>query len=241
MSIALVTFAGSSIHKEYQKEFHTLYRDFLNAGHEDYDKEWLVYTKFYQENQQLFKYEKYCGYFLWKPYIISLALNYYDYVIYCDSNVRFTDLNKFRKILLDKVNSNKPLFIKHANFINAHWTKRDTFYYMNRDSDMYWNSHQVWTPVLGFSKNEIPLLNDYLEYCRDPRLVTELPNECGLPNLPGFREHRWEQSVLSNLVVDYDYEYLWDTDTIHYITKIYSPELMKMKEEVNKNPLKERI
>jgi len=60
---------------------------------------------------------------------------------------------------------------------------------MNKDSEKYWNANQIWTPVMGFSKNESNLVNDYLEYCKDPRIVTELPNECGLSNLDGFREH----------------------------------------------------
>jgi hypothetical protein len=40
-----------------------------------------------------------------------------------------------------------------------------------------------------------------MRYCRDPRVVSDQPNRCGLPNLPGFIAHRHDQSILTNLVV----------------------------------------
>src|SRR5205823_2371810 len=36
---------------------------------------------------------------------------------------------------------------------------------------------------------------------RDRRCITDDMNECGLPNLPRFREHRHDQSILTNLCV----------------------------------------
>jgi hypothetical protein len=39
----------------------------------------------------------------------------------------------------------------------------------------------------------------WLESCLDRRVLTDDPNTCGLPNLPGFVDHRHDQSVLSIL------------------------------------------
>jgi hypothetical protein len=39
----------------------------------------------------------------------------------------------------------------------------------------------------------------WLDYCADPRGLTDHPNELGPPDLPGFIEHRHDQSVLSVL------------------------------------------
>ncbi len=41
------------------------------------------------------------------------------------------------------------------------------------------------------------LVAEWLESCRDRRVLTDEPNTCGLPNLPGFVDHRHDQSVLS--------------------------------------------
>jgi hypothetical protein len=39
----------------------------------------------------------------------------------------------------------------------------------------------------------------WLDACTDARVLTDAPNTCGQPNLPGFVEHRHDQSVLSVL------------------------------------------
>jgi hypothetical protein len=93
---------------------------------------------------------------------------------------------------------------------------------------------------MGFENNleNKYLLSEYLSYCRDERVLTELPNQCGLENLDGFREHRWEQSIMSLLVEKHKIPtYYWDYEMIHYVDKYYDEDLLKLKADVNSNPL----
>ena len=239
----VITFSGSPVHRDYQKEFHRLYGH-LFGKHIEYTYDWLKTTDFFYNNSQVFKYDKYAGYFLWKPYIINKTLreNPDMEVLYCDSNLRFTNWSSFENVYLTLMDLQGAFFVKHDNFVNRDWTKRDTFIMMRCDEEKYWNAHQVWTPLMGFShtKNIQTLLNDYMTACRVPEVVTEIPNVYG-ENLPGFREHRWEQSVMSILVEKYGYNGIPDSQMMKWITKEYSPELIKMKEEINANPLSEHF
>ena len=40
---------------------------------------------------------------------------------------------------------------------------------------------------------------EWLEFAQDPRMLTDAPNECGLPDYPEFQEHRHDQSIFSLL------------------------------------------
>lgn len=239
----VITYSNTQIHREYQKEFHKLYhRSF--ARHIDFTEEDIKASSFWSENPQMFQYKKYGGYFLWKSFIIMKTLELYpeNSVLYCDSNLRFTHWKAFENSFSSQISSQGTFFVRHENFINRHWTKRDCFILMDADSDRYHNANQVWTPLMGFdnSKRTKELIQDYMHYCRNPQIVSEEPNLNG-ENLDGFVEHRWEQSVMSILVEKYGYRGIPDTQLMNWVTKHYSPELMKMKEEINANPLAKSV
>jgi hypothetical protein len=241
--VCVVTFSGSEIHKKYQEDFHRQYSNNFER-HKSYTYDWLKTTDFYWNNQQIFQYEKYAGYFLWKPFIIRQAMkdNPGYNILYCDSNLRFTNFPAFENVFTTLMDNQGAFFVKHDNFINRDWTKRDCFFMMDADSERYHNARQVWSPLMGFddSSNRKLLIQEYLFYCKNPQIVTEEPNVSG-ENLPGFREHRWEQSVMSILVEKYGYNGIPDSQIMKWVTKEYSPELMKMKELVNANPLSKDI
>lgn len=239
----VITFANTEIHKEYQKEFHDLYGSEFEKII-DYNELFIKATGFYKENMQMFQYDKYFGYFLWKPFLIDYTFQTMpqQYVLYCDSNLRFTNFRAFEADFKQQMARQGMYLVKHQNFTNKDWTKRDAFILMQSDNERYWNAHQFWTPLLGFSRATIPqtLLYDYLAYCKIPQIVTELPNEFG-ENLPGFREHRWEQSVLSILVEKYGLTGTPDTEVIRWVTKLYSDELLRFKDKINAQPLSKSV
>lgn len=227
-------------HDRFQKEFERLYRDKFSHYHA-FTRGWIEQTDFFKENQQVFQYEKYAGFFLWKPYCIYTTLldTSDSNILYCDSNLRFNNFNKFEQLYKDTILRDGVFFIKHRNHINKDWTKRDTFILMDADSSEYWNANQVWSVVLGFDKSikSVNILEDYLHFCKNENIVTELPNKYG-ENLEGFREHRWEQSVISILAQRYKVDGIWDTDVLDIIYKVYDIELTKYKENINKDSLK---
>ena len=86
---------------------------------------------------------------------------------------------------------------------NAKWTKRDCFVYMDCDNERFWQHPQIQATYSVWKKTRATtdFVATWLRYCGDPRIITDAPNTCGLNNRPGFVEHRWDQSVLTNLVI----------------------------------------
>lgn len=72
---------------------------------------------------------------------------------------------------------------------------------MSCDNKTYWYGVQCDAAFGLFRKSDFTLdfLNLWLTNCKDERILMDIANTCGRPNLPGFIEHRWDQSVLSLL------------------------------------------
>lgn len=232
--VTVITFAGTEIHKIIQKQFVENWGSYF-GNCISYDLDWLKNQEFFHNSQHLFKYEKYCGYFLWKPWIIfdTLLKTNTEYVLYCDSNLIFKDIAGFERIFYPMMDENNIFLIKHVPWINKDWTKRDTFVYMDADKPRFWNAHQIWSVCMAFGKRYVTahILEDYLRFCRDERLVTDNPNTCGLPNLDGFREHRWEQSVMSILAEEYRIPTVSDIEMFQYVDKFYPKDLLEYKKK----------
>ena len=149
------------------------------------------------------------GYWSWKPFIILKALqeNPHDIIVYWD--VGQNNGNTFKRFPQRLI----TWCLTHGGMLagvsipgygrNARWTHRDCFFYMECDSEIYWNSPQVQaTFSIWHGKNCLPFLEKWIEFCNDPRVCTLCSNyECGLPNFPDFVEHRCDQSVLTNLCI----------------------------------------
>lgn len=224
----VITFSGTDTHKELQEEFDSLYKDYFYK-HLAYTGNWLKQTDFYKENQKLFRYEKYFGYFLWKPFIISKTLEEYpEYnILYCDSNLRFSHIREFENVYDRYMETEGIFLIKHKPHINKDWTKRDVFVYLDMDNEKYWNAHQIWHIISGWTTRSKLFLDMYFRICKIPYIVNDEPSIA--ENLPGFREHRWEQSVLSLLAEKHNVNGPWDLDMFKYISKIYPDKLREFK------------
>jgi protein O-GlcNAc transferase len=166
----------------------------------------LQETRFYDQNRNLLDRPRGSGYWLWKPYIILEALrsaHENDVVVYWD-------VGKFRPNQFTR--SVTPLIRwcqMHGGLLpgvpilpQCRWTKRDCFHYMGCDTDRFWKVSQIqatfsfWSGRVAFE-----FVSEWLHWCTHRRCLTDDPNECGLPNLPGFKEHRHDQSILTNLCV----------------------------------------
>jgi hypothetical protein len=158
------------------------------------------------EHQHILKHTKGYGYCLWKPYIILEHLKNLEsdeILLYLDS----TDLPhpKFLDIL-DIHFSNSDILLINRNYKHDEWTRRDTFVLMNCDSPEYHNKIQLEAGVIALKKTQfnIDLINEWFGYCKDEQILTEKNQICGLPNYPNFREHRYDQSILTNLQIKYE-------------------------------------
>ena len=72
---------------------------------------------------------------------------------------------------------------------------------MDMDVPPYPDMTHILASFFVCRKNSFTLafFEEWLRYAQDPRILTEAPNTCGLPNYPEFFEHRFDQSILSLL------------------------------------------
>ena len=172
-----------------------------------YSKEWLTTTDFYKENKKILDYERLCGYALWKPYVILETLkkaDYGDIVVYMDCG----DVpvhKEINDVIKKYMFYNDQYFITTVNQ-NREYTKRDCFVLMNCDSEYYWNSLQMEDGFLSFKKTDfnIELVEEWMKYCSDERIITDMPNTCGLENFSEFKDHRHDQSIISLLQLKHE-------------------------------------
>jgi hypothetical protein len=151
------------------------------------------------------------GYWFWKPHIICDTLERVaegDVVVYSDAG-RFEDryaIDRSVAPLIQFAEQHEGLFpgVLVSNFgPNAWWTRRDCFVLMGCDDVRFWEHPQVQATFSLWIKCEraLSFVREWRTYCSDIRVVGDGPNTCGLANLPGFIDHRHDQSVLTNLVV----------------------------------------
>ena len=156
---------------------------------------------FYEQHAETLREPRGCGFWLWKPFIVRSLLDKVDpgdVVLYLDSAI--TPVRSLRP-LLDVCVGNGGFFTTWQRHRNATWTKRDTFVLTDTDSPAYYYSLHSNAAYMMFQRSHrtIEFVDQWLDFCSDPRILTDSPNSCGLPNLPDFIDHRHDQSVLSLL------------------------------------------
>ena len=182
---------------------------FASTSHKPQQKRWSdscqgIKTALFSENSLTVEEKK--GYFgergygfwFWKPLIIKKALETYPEILYTD--VDYTILNP-TDALLDETG----LTLFTYPFQNRIWTKRDCFYYMNCDEERYWNTQHLEAGISVWKRNDftLSLLDEWIHYCADKRILSDDANVSGLSNLPEFKDHRHDQSILTNLKEKY--------------------------------------
>ena len=212
MKVILISYANKPFYKSQQE----LKKSALKYGVDeviDYNDLWLKkQTEFYKKNQHILCQKRGNGFWLWKPFIILDALkkmNEDDVLIHVDAGATFinsviplTDLTQQNEIIVFYNNGHK----------NKTWTKRDCFYLMNSDSEKYYNGDQILAGYIVCKKTPFvnELLEEWLKYAQDEKILTDIPNKCELPNLNGFIDHRHDQSILSILSIKYNLELFRD-------------------------------
>ena len=184
-------------------------------------------SEFREKYKDVLSFKRGYGYWLWKPYLILKTLmesNEEDIILYIDS----TDLPtpKLFEFVYNHFEKNDILLFKQ-HYLHDEWTKRDCFILMDCDDEKYHNQVQLEAGIVGIKKTEfnINLMKEWLKYCSDRFVVTDLPSLCGFPNMKGFKEHRHDQSILTNLSIKYDIpSYQFDSNYVSY----NSPKLQRL-------------
>lgn len=194
-----------------------------------YDDKWLMGRDLYRspEFQWLLNHKgvgnpnggRGFGWMSWKPFIIQRALSSLsdgDMVLYLDADTfPVADFS----VLFDECEriGGHMAFMATAKtepLCNRQWCKRDCFIAMGCDSEKYWHGPHFVARFMVFQKGA-PGVADFLEmwqrFSLDQRCQTFQPSVLG-PELPGpygdgpsagFREHRCEQSVYTNLCIGF--------------------------------------
>lgn len=164
----------------------------------EYDNEWLKNSKYWETDAiRVFKEPSFGWAF--KSICIYDALNRVedgDVILYIDSN----------DILINDPQPIIDFAIRYGIYSHDHtptyysngdWTQRDMFIRMGCDEERYWNAPQIQVNIMAFCKNDFVMnfVGEWVKYSTD--YETMIQNI--YPNLPGFKEHRHEQSVFSIL------------------------------------------
>jgi len=172
--------------------------------------EQLNQTDFYQQHRAFLSRPYHLSGFAFKPYITLQLLEKIDYgdiVIYYDSgnggHVIDCSLNPLIRLCL----ANKGTVFHQWGEKNFKWTKRDCFVLMGCDHQRFHEAVALQATWFVIEKTEFALrfVREWLAFNLDERIASyENHSACGLPDLPGFVQHRGDQSIFTNLAVKYD-------------------------------------
>lgn len=201
--IKVLTFAkGNFVVSQSHLKNHLNSIDILNQKHmTDSD----LPESFLTEYKDILSFKKGYGYCIWKPFIILNELNSIqndEILLYIDS----TDLPK--KPFFEEVIKNfneRDYFFVNRGYNHGQWTKRDTFVLMDCDKPEYFNHVQLEAGIVGLRPTDFnkKLVKEWFDFAKNKNILTEIPNTCGLPNINNFIEHRYDQSILTNLFIKY--------------------------------------
>lgn len=147
------------------------------------------------------------GWFSWKPYVITDALSRCsdgDVVLYIDADTHpIADFSVLYRICRD--DGGQMAFMATAEtgpLRNGDWNKRDCMIQMGMDEPRWLDAGTAVARFMLFQKGApgiAEFLAEWQEWCLDPICQTFEPSVLA-PEHPGFREHRTEQAIYTNLV-----------------------------------------
>lgn len=166
-------------------------------------------SDFLQANSYTFSQQRGAGFWIWKPYLILKTMEKMgedDWLMYTDSGMHFVR-NPWEWILpMEKEIGDKGIVTFGCCGKNKQFCKRDTFTLMELDNSDYTDADMRMASVFVCKKTpfSVAFVNEWLKYCCDPRVLTDLPNTQKLPNYPEFKDHRHDQSIMSLLCIKHD-------------------------------------
>ncbi|GJE52932.1 hypothetical protein GOFOIKOB_6007 [Methylobacterium tardum] len=182
---------------------------------ESWSPDRLRETPFYRAHREILDRSRGAGNWAWKPYIIAEALmgrRDGDFIVFTDTGMQAVGddpLPPVAPLLTWLAGSGRRVAVGvlHGRPQRV-WTKRDCFVLMDCDAERYWEADQIQATWIAFMVSPATrhLVAEWLRYAEDPRVVTDSPNQMGLPDLDGFVDHRFDQSILSNLIYKLDLE-----------------------------------
>jgi hypothetical protein len=167
-------------------------------------------SDYYNQNRSILDEACGAGYWAWKPFFVLQALDHLaegDILFYCDAGSMFVD-SPAPLIRLCEGHPQGMIFFDAQPLTNRQFTKRDCFVRLACDEPAYWDASMVIATLFVLRKlpSTLGFMREWLQYCQDRAAITDDPNKSGLNDLPGFLQHRWDQSILSILCAKHKIE-----------------------------------
>ena len=166
-------------------------------------------TQFYKKNEKINKISQGAGSFLWKVYYLQqeyFKLKENEILFYADAGSNFICSPR---LLIDICTKNEIVLFNLANQPqNQTWCKRDTFYFMNCDSESYHKGQHLGGAFQIYKKCKTndSFITEFFNHAQDIRIISNIPNEGPKPNFQEFSEHRFAQCILSIMAIKYNIE-----------------------------------
>lgn len=176
----------------------------------------LIDTQFYKRYKNILEADQRGGgkgFWLWKPYIVESALRMLDdgdILIYCDSGVEWVE--SFEKLLgaFGNTQSNCDDVIIFGNeHRHLDWCKAEVVFHMLPEHTynirnfpyraLQWKQVQASVIVMRINAYTRVLASRWLAWSCVPGFIDDKTRG---PQLPEFREHRNDQSILTNLIIE---------------------------------------
>jgi hypothetical protein len=158
--------------------------------------------EFKEQHRELLKSKRGAGFWVWKPYIILEKLyrmKENEILVYVDCGDLPTQMY-FEKAL-GHLRDNDIMLVNRG-YNHGVWTKQECFELMGCASDEYYNHVQLEAGLIAMKNTPYVrrLMQEWYENCSDIKKVSD-KNYGGYSNRWGFIEHRWDQSILTNISI----------------------------------------
>ncbi len=207
--VALLTYATP----DYREQQRALIGNARQAGFTDimsWDRSMLERTEFYAQHREILDRRKGGGLWLWKPYLIHRELQHLspgDFLVYSDCGYPWRPLMIRRSLrtLLDWCAHENGGVLpgvyvpKHGP--NRKWTKHECFVTMQCDSESFWRQPQIQATFSVWQKCALAegFAAEWLDWCVQPMALSDQKCSPSISEYPDFVEHRFDQSILTNL------------------------------------------
>jgi hypothetical protein len=163
---------------------------------EDIDQE------FYQKNKHILDQPRGAGYWLWKFHFVMRLLNddsipEGSYIFYADSGSKF--IGSIDELIKVFERDNLSVMTFRQNHLSYVWTKRDAFILTETDSPEYTHTGARVGGWFLLKKNDFSreFMGKCHDYGCDHRIISDSPNELGVPNYGGFIENRHDETIIT--------------------------------------------
>jgi hypothetical protein len=196
--IFLVSFAQGDFYEK-KRKLNTFSAKYIGGFSKvfEYTKE-DIDTNFLNENKTIFDVQKGAGLWLWKPYFISKTLEqieYGDYLFHCDTASFF--IRNMHGLVNTLEESGNDLMLFALPLQEKNWTCPSVANYFSLNETEL-NSAMITASyfLIKKTKKSELFIKEWLTYCTDYKLINGSSKKLKT-EYPDFRNHRYDQSLLS--------------------------------------------